>query len=114
MLEHIITEIATNGITQAAYELGKELGLELRNSRRLLRGELDWEELTHLQKTLFLGGNRGEYERIKAQLRERLSGQKGYAARNSRVKHYESEPQGSTRSRDYGDLPPSFFDYDEL
>ena len=52
-----------------AYRIGKELGTEARNFPRFQRGEMEWSELSHLQKTLFLGGDRGEYERIRSELR---------------------------------------------
>ena len=52
-----------------AYRIGKELGTEAKNFSRFQRGEMEWNELSHLQKTLFLGGDRSKYERIRSELR---------------------------------------------
>lgn len=54
---------------KVAYKIGKELGTEARNFSRFQRGEMEWNELSHMQKTLFLGGDRGEYEKIRSELR---------------------------------------------
>ncbi len=65
-------------LARLAYRIGKELGTEAKLFGRFNRGELDWDELTHIQQTLFLGGDRSKYEEIRRHLKRqaRKSGRK--------------------------------------
>ncbi len=73
MLEEILVEVVNQAIQQAAMDAGKELGRELKNFLRVTRGEAEWDELTHVQQTMFLGGDRSEYERIRQRIRGAIS-----------------------------------------
>ena len=95
MLDKIFGEI----LNEAALRTGKELGRELRNFFKVSRGEASWDELTHVQQTMFLGGDRAEYERIRTELR-----------RAHRGGSNESSPP---RNSAHG-LRQPFFDYDRL
>lgn len=105
MIEKLVSEVINQGLQEAAYRLGKELGLELRNYNRFNRGELEWDELTHLQKTLFLGGDRNKYERIRSVLRQRNQ-RKDSSGRSS----LDNMPQKPERKGGDG----RFFDYERF
>jgi len=69
MLEALFLELVKEFVHHAAFEGGNELGHELRNCPRVVRGEAEWEELTHTQQTMFFGGDRDAYENIRQKLK---------------------------------------------
>ena len=88
-----------------AYKIGKELGKEARQAGRFLRGEVDWDDLSHAQKYLFLGGDRSEYERIRSMMAKRYKEHGEYTHVVSRI-----SPQLPSNRRPDG----RFFDYESF
>ena len=68
-----------------AYKVGKELGEETKQATRFLRGEVDWEDLSHAQKYLYLGGDRAEYERIRSTMAQKYQQKGTYTHAVSRI-----------------------------
>ena len=104
MFEKFLAEIVSEALQEAAFRTGMELGRELRSFRKVSRGEASWDELTHVQQTMFLGGDETEYERIRNQLRRSQA-----PPTSPRPLPRQSDP--ISPNADYAQLPPAFFDY---
>lgn len=88
-----------------AYKVGKELGKEAKQAISFLRGEVEWEDLSHAQKNLYLGGDREEYERIRGTMAQRYKQGGAYTHAVSKI-----TPQLPTHRNADG----RFFDYESF
>ena len=92
-------------LARLAFKIGKELGKEAKNAGRFQRGELEWDELSHAQKYLYLGGDQSEYEKIRNMLKQN-NNRKSSSGRSN----LDNIPEKPNRIRNNG----RFFNYEDF